>query len=325
MVKTLMIAFSLSLGTLCQVAGQTSAPNGVYKVEKGPDDLVLKNPDGKSLLTYRYTVKQPPAGVDKAYSRSGYIHPLNTPSGKVLTTIQPKDHYHHYGLWNPWTHVEYRGQLYDLWNIGDKKGTVRFVSFEDTFSDAEKAGFETIHDHVIFDDGSETVIMREHLRIAVSQLDANRYQCDISSVLQPTTDSDVILKEYRYGGLGFRATPEWTNVNSRVLTSSGKTRKDADGSLERWAIVSGKLGAGEGGILFLSHPDNYNFPEPVRVWPEDANGGRGDQFFNFSPTKNKDWTLASGKTYTLRYRLVIFDGALSSEEAERMWKSFSKR
>ncbi|GGC16303.1 hypothetical protein GCM10011386_05140 [Parapedobacter defluvii] len=323
MLKTAVIAFSVSLGMMCQVSGQTAAPAGKYQVEKGPDELVLKNPEGNPLLTYRYTVKQPPAGVDQAYGRSGYVHPLNTPSGKVLTSIQPADHYHHYGLWNPWTHVEYQGKLYDLWNIGDKKGTVRFVRFEDTFADTQQAGFEAVHDHVIFNEGKETVIIQEHLNITVSQLDANRYQCDIYSVLRPVRDADVILKEYRYGGLGFRATPEWTNTNSQVLTSSGKTRKDADGSLERWAIVSGTLGIGEGGILFLSHPDNYNFPEPVRVWPEDANGGRGDQFFNFSPTKNKDWVLQSGKTYSLRYRLIIFDGTLSPEDAERMWKSFS--
>ncbi|PPL03761.1 PmoA family protein [Parapedobacter indicus] len=324
MSKIWVMCLVLGLG-IGHTVGQESRQRKSYAAEKGPDELVLKTPEGKSLLTYRYTVKQPPTGVDKAYSRSGYIHPLYTLSGKVLTSIQPKDHYHHYGLWNPWTHVEYQGQLYDLWNIGDKKGTVRFVGFEDTFGDAEKAGFETVHDHVVFNDGAETVIMREHLRVAVSQLDANRYQCDLYSTLQPITEADVILKEYRYGGLGFRATPEWTNTNSRVLTSSGKTRNDADGSLERWALVSGKLGNGEGGILFLSHPDNYNFPEPVRVWPEDANGGRGDQFFNFSPTKNKDWTLQAGNTYTLRYRLIIFDDTLSADEAEQMWKSFSKR
>src|SRR5690606_5097035 len=179
-------------------------------------------------------------------------------------------------------------------------------------------------DHVIFDEGKETVIIKERLRIVISQLDADRYQCDVTSVLRPVTDADVILKEYRYGGLGFRATAAWTHANSRVLTSSGKTRKNADGSLERWALISGKLGEDEGGILFLSHPDNYNFPEPVRVWPEDANGGRGDQFFNFSPTKNKDWTLRSGDIYTLRYRLIVFDDALPAEDAERMWKSFSK-
>ncbi len=323
MLKTLVTALSLSLAMLCQVVGQTSDPVGVYRVEKGADELVLKNPEGKSLLTYRYTVKQPPAGVDEAYGRSGYIHPLSTLSGKVLTSIQPEDHYHHYGLWNPWTRVEYRGQVYDLWNLGDKKGTVRFAGFEEVFNDTEKAGFETVHDHVIFNNGQETVIIKENQRITVSQIDSDTYQCDIHSVLQPVGDADVILKEYRYGGLGFRATPEWTHTNSHVSTSSGKTRKDADGALERWAIVSGKLGDGQGGILFLSHPDNYNFPEPVRVWPEDANGGRGDQFFNFSPTKNKDWTLRTGSTYALRYRLVIFDGTLSADDAEQIWKSFS--
>ena len=65
------------------------------------DELVLKNPEGKPLLTYRYTVKAPPEGVDEAYGRAGYIQPLQTLSGKIITHIQPADHYHHYGLWNP--------------------------------------------------------------------------------------------------------------------------------------------------------------------------------------------------------------------------------
>ncbi len=312
----------LCLGIFYNAMGQ-SGQGTSYEAAKGPDELVLKNPEGKALLTYRYTVKSPPEGVDASYGRAGYIHPLNTLSGKVLTNIQPKDHYHHYGLWNPWTHVEYKGKMYDLWNIGDKKGTVRFVEFKDTFHDAEKAGFEAVHDHVIFDGSDETSIIKEHWRIAVSQLDANRYKCDIHSTLIPATDTDVILKEYRYAGLGFRATAEWTNKNSEVLTSSGKTRKDADGSLERWTIVSGELGGDQGGVLFLSHPNNYNFPEPIRVWPIDGNYGRGDQFFNFSPTKNKDWVLESGKTYTLQYQLVIFDGTMSADEAEKLWQSFA--
>src|SRR5690606_41094922 len=156
----------------------------------------------------------------------------------------------------------YKGKMYDLWNIGDKKGTVRFVEFAEIFQDVEQAGFEAVHDHVVFDNGHETVIMRENWRIAISQLDANSYAVDIRSTLAPTTDADVVLKEYRYAGLGFRATPEWTNKNSVVLTSTGKTRADADGSLERWTIMSGQLGDGKGGVLFLSHPNNYNFPEP---------------------------------------------------------------
>ncbi|MEC3881049.1 PmoA family protein [Parapedobacter sp. 10938] len=322
MLRTVVAVFCLCVGSSCAF-GQGGNSDRPYSAVKGSDELVLSNPEGNPLVTYRYTVKSPPPGVDAAYGRAGYIHPLQTISGKVLTHIQPPDHYHHYGLWNPWTHVEYKGEMYDLWNIGDKKGTVRFVKFNDIFEDREHAGFEAVHEHVIFDAGQETVIMRENWRIVISQLDANSYAVDIRSTLVPMTDAPVVLKEYRYGGLGFRATPEWTNKNSDVLTSTGKTRKDADGSLERWTIMSGQLGESRGGVLFLSHPDNYNFPEPVRIWPVDANGGRGDQFFNFSPTKNMDWLLEAGKTYTLQYRLVVFDGSLQAEEAERLWQSFA--
>ena len=73
----------------------------------------------------------------------------------------------------------------------------------------------------------------------------------------------------------------------------------------------------------MSFPENYNFPEPIRVWPVDGNGGRGDQFFNLSPIKNKDWVLKAGHTYTLRYRLLIFDGELSAAEADSLWQSFA--
>lgn len=322
MLRSAIIFFWLCIGVL-SVRAQVPDIGKPYLAVKRSEELVLSNPEGTPLLTYRYTVKRPPAGVDEAYGRAAYIHPLQTLSGKVLTHIQPADHYHHYGLWNAWTHVEYGGEMYDLWNIGDKNGTVRFVDFNDIFENGKHAGFEAVHHHVIFDAGREIVIMKETWRIAISQLDANRYIVDIRSKLLPATDMDVILKEYRYAGLGFRATPEWTNVNSDVLTSTGKTRKDADGALVRWIIMSGQLGNGEGGVLFLSHPDNYNSPEPVRVWPEDANGGRGDQFFNFSPTKNMDWVLETGKRYTLNYRLVVFDGSLSAGEAEQLWQSYT--
>jgi len=58
-----------------------------------------------NLLQYNFGITMPPAGINEAYKRSGYIHPLYTPHGQVLTRIQPPDHYHHYGIWNPWTHI----------------------------------------------------------------------------------------------------------------------------------------------------------------------------------------------------------------------------
>lgn len=286
-------------------------------------DIQLRDADNRLLLAYRHALQPVPEGVNPLYGRAGFIHPLNTPSGETLTRIQPPDHYHHYGLWNPWTRIAYDGKTYDLWNLGDNQGTVRFEAFEKVYEGPIMAGFDAVHSHVIFDGDQEKSIMLENWEISVTPQQDDRYLVDVESKLNPVGGLDVTLKEYRYGGLGLRAREEWTNMNSELLTSSGKTRADADGSLERWLLLTGELADGAGGILLMCSPENYNFPEPIRVWPVDGNGGRGDQFVNFSPTKNKDWVLASGHTYTLRYRLVVFDGELTESQAEQYWQSFA--
>jgi hypothetical protein len=110
-----------------------------------------------------------------------------------------------------------------------------------------------------------------------------------------------------------------------MLTSEGKTRDSTDNTKARWIIVYGQLpGNDEGGIVMLSHPSNYNHPEPLRIWDKKANGGRGDVFANFAPTKDKDWLLEPGKTYTLKYRLVVFNGKFDATKAEDAWKTFVK-
>ena len=66
------------------------------------------------LLSYRYADMPVPEGVPQVYSRSGFVHPLRTLNGNILTQIQPPDHYHHYGLWHPWTHTEFKGEEIDF-------------------------------------------------------------------------------------------------------------------------------------------------------------------------------------------------------------------
>jgi hypothetical protein len=87
-------------------------------------------------------------------------------------------------------------------------------------------------------------------------------------------------------------------------------------------MIDGDIQNGHSGVLFMSYPSNYNYPEPMRVWPEKMNK-RGDVFFSFSPTRNKDWPLVPGKDYVLKYRMLIYDGAITKEEAEAAWKSFA--
>lgn len=49
----------------------------------------------KLLFSYNYTTVYPAPGVDSVYKRSGFIHPLKTLGGEVMTNCSPADHYHH--------------------------------------------------------------------------------------------------------------------------------------------------------------------------------------------------------------------------------------
>jgi len=296
-----------------KVAVETPQKDGTLTIRSGNRDL----------LRYQFEMVYPPAGVDSAFKRNAFIHPLWSPHGQVLTRIQPPDHYHHYGIWNPWTHVLYKNDTVDFWNIGGKKGTVRFAGFTTVNSGPVFGQFEARHDHVVFKkDGEEEVAIKELQSVTVYHPTSDYYIADIDIQLSCATDSPVKLLEYRYGGLGWRTTEKWDRYNSEAITSAGKTRKDADGSKATWCIVQGEIDNDYAGVVMMSHPANYNHPEPLRIWPENQYN-RGDMFANFSPTKDKDWLLEPGKTYTLKYRLLVFNGKFTKENAESAWQQFA--
>jgi hypothetical protein len=281
--------------------------------------------NSKNLLRYNYKTIYPPKGVDTVYKRSGFIHPLWSPRGQELTRINAPDHYHHWGLWNPWTHVLFEKDTVDFWNLKEKQGTVRFANFINTSSGNVFTGFKALHQHIVFKkDGSEKVAINEVQSVKIYQPvnNQNYYIADITIKLNCATESPVLLLEYRYGGLGFRATKEWDKDNSEVITSEGKNRKESDGSTARWCMVQGSVNNDYAGLIMMSYPTNYNYPEPLRVWPENMNK-RGDVFLNFSPTKNMDWLLLPGKEYLLKYRLLVFNDKFSKEKAEIAWQNFA--
>lgn len=283
---------------------------------------ILIERQGKPLWRYQYATAYPPAGVDSAYQRSGFVHPVYTPHGQILTRIQPPDHYHHYGVWNPWTKLAFEGDTVDCWNLKERQGTVQHIGILSTKQGTDFAEYAVAHDHIQFKNGQERVMLHEVQTTRVHPIANDQYWADITIDLRTATVSPVWIVQYRYAGLGWRTTADWDNQNSTVLTSEGRTRKNADGSTARWCVVQGQLGSDHGGIVMLSHPANYNHPEPLRIWPEDQYQ-RGDLFAMFAPTKNKDWLLEPNKTYTLRYRFVVFNGKFDAAQAEAAWRTYA--
>ena len=303
-----------------------SGGSGEIEIAQTEDELTITE-EGRPVLTYRTGEQMPPEGVDALFRRSGFIHPLYSPGGEVLTQIQPPDHYHHYGIWGPWTKTRIGDREIDYWNLGKGEGTVRTTAILTFSSGPDHAAFTALQSHIDFGhEEGERVTMNEfyEVRYLGREKGEPRYTVDITSTFRNVIQDTIVFEAYRYGGgLGFRATERWNALNSSILTSEGEKRVTADGTRARWCLVEGESSVEEGrsGILFMSHPANHEHPEPMRVWPEDMQGGA--LFLDFCPIRYREWVIEPGKDYTLKYRLVVFDGSLSVEEAENYWEAFA--
>jgi hypothetical protein len=290
---------------------------------KKEDGLLIIQAEKRNILGYQFETKYPPAGVDSAFKRSAFIHPLWSPKGQVLTRIQPPDHYHHYGIWNPWTHVLFEGDTLDFWNLYKKQGTVRFNKFISLTEGPVFAEFQAVHEHVAFkNDGTQKVALNELQTVRVYSPQENHYFFDLTIHLSCPGDIPVKLLEYRYGGFGWRTTEQWHKDNSEMLSSGGKTRIDIDNTTGTWFYVQGETDKDYAGALVMSYPSNFNQPQPMRMWgiPQE---GRGDVFASFSPTRDTDWLIEPGKNYVLNYRFVVYNGRFNSQMAEQSWKYYA--
>lgn len=308
------------------VLSKEKAAANVYMKARTVNNQLLLEEGNQPVLQYNYNTVPAPGGVDTLYNRSAFIHPLWAPNGVVLTNIFPNaSHMHHMGIWNPWTHTSFEGRETDFWNIQKKEGKVIYAGGLETFSGPVWCGFRSSQDHIAFlKDGSKKTAIHETWMVKVYPVykEGTRRLWDFSSTFTPATPSGITLLQYRYGGgFGLRTTAYFTPATSQVLTSEGKTRKDADNTRARWVKISGATPDGKAGMLIMNFPDNYDSPEPVRVWPENMEGG--ELMFNYSPTKMKSWQLTPGARYQLKYRVMVYSGDITAEEAEAAYNDYA--
>lgn len=109
-----------------------------------------------------------------------------------------------------------------------------------------------------------------------------------------------------------------------MVSSGGQERAGIDGTTARWIYVNGDCKDIKSGLLIMCHPDNQNAPQPLRIWDETMNHGRGDVMINFAPTKFEDWSLEAGEEYLLKYRFFAYDGVLLPEKADRLWNEYAE-
>lgn len=308
-----------------------------WKRETSPGDtgIILKD-DGKSILftygdtlvmSYRYALMPTPEGVPPIYSLSGFVHPLKTPAGNTLSRIQPPDHYHHYGLWHPWTHTTYDGEEIDFWNLNKGQGTVKHREIVKWSQGPLFSELTVLLDHVIHPGRGEQTVLKElrTYRLWTPTPSGKHYTLDVIYHMNPATTKPLIINEYRYQGFSLRGPAHWSDDNVKLLTSEGYSKSDGNATRARWIKIHGPGdNTGNSTVVFMTNPANFNFPEQIRIWPTGTNGGKENVFINFNPAQDRDWTLKPGHTYTLQYRVIMADEDFTTEQLNTLWSLYAK-
>lgn len=292
-------------------------------VELNRSDRALSfSVDGQPVLQYWVQPRPlPRPEIDSIYLRGGYLHPVRTPSGRVITGDYAEGHVHHHGVWAAWTNTEFRGRQPDFWNMGAGTGAVVPMALDSTWTGAVQAGFQARHRYVDYSAAEPVTALHETwtLRTYRAGTDgAFPYRLfDITLKQSTASASPLILPEYHYGGAAIRGPDSWYGAdNTQFLTSVGRDRSDGNETRARWTYMGGTVDGQQAGIAMLSHPTNFRSPQPVRIHPEMP-------YFCYAPSQLGPFAIQPGEVYAARYRFVAFDGPPDPEALDRLWNDYA--
>ncbi len=254
--------------------------------------------------------------IPTIYQRSGYLHPVWTPNGRVLTDDYPPDFPHHHGIWAAWTKTTFQGRNPDFWNMGKGIGRVDVHGLDHIWSGSVHAGLRSNHRYIDMINDPEVALL-ESWNLRVYRHVESLHILDLVLIQSLATDSILVLNEHRYGGVGFRGNRAWKAADEvDFFTSEGRTRKDGHATRARWVHIGGPVDDQYAGIAILSHPVNYESPQPVRIHPTEP-------FFNYAPTQAGAFSITHQQPMEWKYRFITYDGAHDSKLLEALWQDFA--
>ena len=277
--------------------------------------------DGQPVAGYQ-TQPAPPLVGDGGprVGRGGYLHPLRTPTGRVVTDDDVSSHPEQRGLWSAWGLTRVDGRTPDFWHTGRGTGAVEFEGVLEAWSGQVVAGFRARHravDRTVrppLTAETETWDVRLPARGRVGP----RYRAlDLAIRHEVVLARPIVVAAAAYGGLGLRGPQAWSGgTGMAVITSEGRTRRAASRTRARWMAVAGLVGGTNAGVAIFDHPDNLRHPQPLFV-------DGGQPFVSYAPMQSGPIALAMDRDLVLRYRIVTFDGFPDRVWLERLWQAYA--
>lgn len=270
--------------------------------EKTDSGILVKNGE-QPVFFYHTSVKYPGGDSGSVYKRSGFIHPVYTPGGKVLTDDFPVGHTHQHALFSAWVNTIFKGEKTDFWNQHQLTGTAKHVAVE-----AMNSGPVCVQLKLRLAQESLKygTVLDEKWELRIYNLPGT-FLFDLHTEQTNVTGDTLFLPKYIYGGMALRGAARWNKEDSahfeenwKVINAGGEENEAANHKPARWVQVSG-TGASGNGLVVYDHPGNLRYPQPVRVHPSMP-------YFVFSPVVNEGFAIAPGEKYKARYRYFTYDG-----------------
>jgi hypothetical protein len=267
-----------------------------------------------------------PESVRPVFAHGAHLHPVFSPSGKIVTGNHPPDHRWHRGIWLAWTKTEFEDRHPDFWNQGKGEGSaaaekllaeVRFESLEKSWSGPVQGGFVSKHRFIDHGGSQSQDVLRETWKVAAWRAGAVNV-IDLDSTQTCASATPLKLPKYHYGGLGVRGNALWDPVDAvTMLTSNGDDRLKGDSTKGKWVYLGGDVDGAPTGLAVLIHPSNFRFPQPLRLNPKNPQ-------LCIAPSQGGDWSIEPGQPYVSSYRIVIMDGKADAALLERLWQDYAE-
>jgi len=295
-------------------------PKRTPRVQATNTNDAIKIAVGKlPVLEYNMAIRPSPDETKPYYARSGFIHPIFDPHGNVLTDDFPPDHMHQHGVMFPYTRTTFRGQAVDFWNQAAQQGNVTHANLTGTVTGVVFGGFTAELHHVAFLDTEKTATALTEIWKVVVYQQNEWFLIDFTSTQKCATDNPLILQEYHYGGWAIRGRRNWvkTTAGAGFLTSEGKKRDAGNHTRPNWVDIHGPVSNGKhAGITVLNHPDNYRFPQPVRLHPSMP-------YFCWAPMVLGNYKIKPGEPLVSKYRMVVHQGEVNAAKMTELYNDFT--
>jgi hypothetical protein len=297
------------------------------------NDDPIALPKGAWAATERRTLRlgdKPILSLTQGRHRN-YIFPLYTPAGFLVTSEAPADHPHHNSCWIAADHVhckmpaaggrfeDYTYNFYlDVTFQGRAPGAIVETSV---------AGQRIDHDRfrvmqqlewrgpIEWAAPSGRLALRETRTTEVS-IERDMYVLDISSRLS-AADWDFTIGPTRHAFFNIRVAEAIAETSGGTVNDDrGRTGPAITGEGARWVDYSGPVGGGR--------------TAGVTVMPDPADVAENTWFVTdwgvvtVGPVRNKAREVKRGEATTLRYRVLVHDGAQNGPKLDAHYDAYAR-